>query len=134
MEKGPGKKETRERSIQQRSSALGSYPFSPLLMNFWTSFTPRRICLCFDAANQTRDFFLAQTETAPARSPPTPPRPHLRRFHSPSRLSGSASNAPTFLDAFVKLARQLAGGQRLRDRVHVFQEFLVRPFRGRLDL
>lgn len=29
-----------------------AYPFSPLLMNFWTSFTPRRICLCLAAARE----------------------------------------------------------------------------------
>lgn len=47
-----------------------AYPFSPLLMNFWTSFTPRRICLCLAAARESH-----REGAAPPRARPTPAMP-----------------------------------------------------------
>lgn len=50
-----------------------AYPFSPLLMNFWTSFTPRRICLCLAAATESH-----REGAAPPRPNPTPAMPRCR--------------------------------------------------------
>lgn len=101
-----------------------TYPFSPLLMNFWTSFTPRRICLCLAAARESH-----HEGAAPPR--PVPSRP------GPSRLARSLpcpgpGASRTFPDALVELARQLAGGERLGDGVQVVELLPVRALRSSL--
>lgn len=58
------------RTVPWQHSRSSTYPFSPLLMNFWTSFTPRRICLCLDAAREAE----RQGERA-APPPPAPAQP-----------------------------------------------------------
>lgn len=100
-----------------------TYPFSPLLMNFCTSFTPRRICFCLVAARDPRREGLSETRSVWGRTAP-PPRPGPC---PPPRHQ-------TFPDALEELSRELAGRERLRDGVQEFELLPVRELRCRLRL
>lgn len=50
----------------------GTYPLSPLLMNFCTSFTPRRSCLCLVAAREPQREGLSENRSVRGRTAPPP--------------------------------------------------------------
>lgn len=99
-----------------------TYPFSPLLMNFCTSFTPRRSCLCLVAAREARREGLSENRGVRDRTAP-PPSP------GPSR-----QRRRTFPDALEQLSGEFAGRERLRDGVQEVELLPVRELRRRLRL